>query len=411
MKAQAKIRKILTLSLTTLSLVSCGGTSSSSKTGKTHDNHTHVVNDKGVTCPHNFVDGKCTMCDEETVFRQDPMYKSPEILSTAQAHQGTLEYFWYKTRAYGVEDRLEKENREHKGEELWIYKRAYVYLPYGYDKNDTTKKYNVMYMMHGNGLNEGYWFRSGDYARDALLSVYTNGYGTNNVIDYLTANKKMEDTIFVAMTMYQFYDGEYSGDPENPNYSGGNGEMANIYSGYVAPENDLGFRTGIGDANQGNDAVYYKEWQYHLMPYVVEHYNTYAASTSDADLKAARDHVAFTGLSRGGSSVNSIMANSLEYCSYFAYESGGQPGQEQINNIKAKEKDYPVRYVFVSCGSQEGPVDADKAVLKVRDELGWKDGSDIQGGDKIAFIQVNGTAHNYATWITNLYNFLLVSFK
>ena len=43
--------------------------------------------------------------------------------------------------------------------------------------------------------------------------------------------------------------------------------------------------------------------------------------------------------------------------------------------------------------------------------MGWSEGSDLAGGDKICYITVNGTAHNYATWITNLWNQNLIFFK
>ena len=38
---------------------------------RTHDQITHVVtgSETGETRHHNFVDGKCTMCDETTIFR------------------------------------------------------------------------------------------------------------------------------------------------------------------------------------------------------------------------------------------------------------------------------------------------------------------------------------------------------
>ena len=395
---------------------------------RTHDQITHVItgNEEGKTAQHNFVDGKCTMCDETTIFRQDPMLKSEEILLTEQQEKGTVESFWYKTRAYGVEEKFKnRPDSEYKeGDELWIWKRAFVYLPYGYDPEDTETKYNVMYMMHGNKLNEGYWFGTGTYATDK--SAYTGGYGTENVLDYLIENDLAEKTIFVAMTMYQYYDGEYREGADRDDVSkfvGGNAEMGNVYSGFVDKESDLGYRLGWGDDNMGDDSVYWKEWYNSLMPYVVTHYNTYTVvpeTGADPDSQefknaciAARDHVAFTGLSRGGQSVRSVMTNCLEYISYFAYESTGVPDEATIANINAKADTYPCRYIFISCGSQEGPDECDAQMLDVRDQLGWtqNEGSDIANGDRICFIQVNGTAHNYATWITNLYNFALVAFK
>ena len=422
-----KIKNILTIvvSLALVAGIACSaaactnGSDNKKPSGRTHDRETHVINGSSdnKTIHHNFVNGKCTMCDETTIFRQDAMSKSPEILLTEQSKRGTVEYFWYETRAYGVEEKLANgemaKPAEYKdGDELWIKKRAYVYLPCGYNKEDTSKKYNVLYMMHGDKLNEGYWFRTGAYSDPGQHSAYTGGYGTENMLDYMYGNNLIEDTIFVAMTMYQYYNGEYSGDDANPNYVGGNDAQGNIYSGYKVPEKDLGYSTGVGIDNEGTDTVYWKEWRYHLMPYVVENFNTYAASASEEDLIAARDHVGFTGLSRGGASVCSVIDNCLKYISYFAYESNWyRVGDSQIKTIKDNANAYPVNYMFLSCGSQEDPEENDRVMLKIKNELGWNEGSDIKGGDKISFIQVNGTAHNYATWITNLYNLMLVFFK
>lgn len=438
------IGSLLMVGALAVTFAACGGGEKPSNTPgkKTHDQTTHVVTGSDKTLHHNFVDGKCTMCDETTIFMQEAVYKSMKnVLDNAQAQQGTLESVWYKTRAYGVEKKFEGKKdvngKDYDGSPLWIYKRAWVYLPYGYNKEDTSKKYNVMYMMHGNGLNEGYWFAEGSYKTDR--SPYTGGYGTNNILDYLAMNKKCEDTIYVAMTMYQYYSGGAKTVEEREDVSkfvGQTAEMANIYSGYVSEDaNDKAdFDFGYTGTSDGSDSEIWKEWKYHLMPAIASKYNTYADAsgiatkmadeknyglTDEADAafftacEAARGHVAYTGLSRGGMSVSAMIANALEYCSYFAYESSGAPGTAQIANMKAKADAYPVNYLFISCGSQEGPEDADKNMLKVRDEMGWQqnEGSDIAKGDKIEFIQVNGTAHNYATWITNLYNFAQIAFK
>lgn len=426
-----------------LSFAACNGeTDKPNETpkGKTHDQTTHVITGSDTTQHHNFVNGKCTMCDQTSIFRQSPMYSSPEILTNSQTQQGKLECVWYKTRAYGVEAKYtgkkDINGKDYDGSQLWIYKRAWVYLPYGYSKTDTAKKYNVMYMMHGNGLNEGYWFAQGSYATDR--SPYTGGYGTENVLDYLKANNLCEDTIYVGMTMYQYYSGGAKTVEERDDVSkfvGGNGTLANVYSGYVSEDgNDkVDFDFGYSTDSDGSDAEIWKEWKYHLMPAIASKYNTYADASSVAEKLAdptnyglteedtafytscegARGHVAYTGLSRGGMSVSSIIANALEYVSYFAYESGGAPGAAQIANMKAKATTHPVNYLFISCGSQEGPEASDRNMLNVRNEMGWQnnEGSNVAGGDKIEFVQVTGTAHNYATWITNLYNFAQVAFK
>lgn len=419
-----------------------GGGTTPPATTKTHDQITHVITGSdGTTQHHNFVDGKCTMCDQKTSFRQDAMYKSADILLTEQSQKGTVECVWYKTRAYGVEEKFkgkqDKKGKDYDGSPLWIYKRCWVYLPYGYSQENTTKKYNVMYMMHGDKLNEGYWFGKGSYEADR--SPYTYGYGTENVLDYLAEKDLCEDTIFVGVTMYQYYTGEAKTVDERDDVSkfvGGTGEQQNVYSGYISDDegDKVDFDFGIGQNGEGQDSEIWKEWKYHLMPTIVSKYNTYTDASSikdkmadkknhgltekdDAEFftacEAARGHVAYTGLSRGGGSVNSIVGNALEYVSYFAYESAFMPGEAQLANMKAKATTYPVNYLFISCGSQEGPQGSDANMLKIRDAMGWtnNEGSDIAHGDRIEFIQVNGTAHNYATWITNLFNFAQVAFK
>lgn len=408
-------------------------------TTKTHDQATHVVTGTETTQHHNFVDGKCTLCAQTTIFRQDPMYKS-DILTTAQAQKGKLEGVWYKTRAYGVESKFagkkDVKGKDYDGSPLWIYKKAWVYLPNGYDAADTTKKYNVMYMMHGDKLNEGYWFKQGYYETDE--SAYTGGYGTENVLDYLKVNKLAEDTIYIGVTMYQYYTGtakKIEDRDDASKFVGSTSQQQNVYSGYISEDegDNVDYDFGIGTNGEGADAVIWKEWKYHLMPTIAAKYNTYADASSIKDKMAdpanhgltdedaafytacegARDHVAYTGLSRGGASVNSVLGNALEYISYFAYESAFTPGADQINNMKDKAATYPVNYLFMSCGSLEGPANTDKTMLRVRNEMGWQDneGSDVANGDRIEFIQVNGTGHNYATWITNLFNFAQVAFK
>ncbi|MCM1440023.1 MAG: hypothetical protein NC131_12605 [Roseburia sp.] len=440
------LSSLLMVGAMAFSFAACGGggnqgnTPNNTTTTKTHDQTTHVVTGSTETQHHNFVNGKCTMCDQTTTFRQDAMYKAGNILLTEQAQKGTLEGVWYKTRAYGVEEKFKGKQdvngKDYDDSALWIYKKCWVYLPYGYNKEDTSKKYNVMYMMHGDKLNEGYWFGQGSYATDK--SPYTGGYGTENVLDYLKMNNLSEDTIYVGVTMYQYYTGEAKTTDTRDDatkFVGGTSLQQNVYSGYISGDaNDkVDFDFGMGTDGEGQDAVIWKEWKYHLMPTIVSKYNTYTDASSIATKMAdptnyglteedtafftacenARDHVAYTGLSRGGASVNSVLGNALEYISYFAYESAFTPSDAVINNMKAKAETYPVNYIFMSCGSQEGPTGTDAKMLAIRDAMGWqnKEGSNVAGGDRIEFIQVNGTAHNYATWITNLFNFAQVAFK
>ena len=72
------IGSLLMVGALAVTFAACGGGEKPSNTpGKrTHDQTTHVVTGSDKTLHHNFVDGKCTMCDETTIFMQEAVYKS-----------------------------------------------------------------------------------------------------------------------------------------------------------------------------------------------------------------------------------------------------------------------------------------------------------------------------------------------
>lgn len=65
---------------------------------------------------------------------------------------GTIEHITYDTCDYF-------------GDNSRIQKSAYVYLPYGYNKN---MKYNVLYLMHGIGGNERKW---GTVGKNSVVKI------------------------------------------------------------------------------------------------------------------------------------------------------------------------------------------------------------------------------------------------
>ena len=188
-------------------------------------------------------------------------------------------------------------------------KKLNVYLPYGYDPKDTSKKYNVLYLMHGGGENENLIF---------------GGPGQNKemkkILDNMIAKGDIEPLIVVTPT---FYGGK-------------------------------------------NDTVYFpEELISKVVPLVETKYHTYAASSSLSDLKASRAHRAFGGFSMGSVTTWYTYINCLDYFKYYMPLSGdcwilGEKG----GSDKAKEtaaylakvakdagytpKDY---YIFAATGS------------------------------------------------------------
>ena len=57
----------------------------------------------------------------------------------------------------GKVERLDYTSKDYVRDSKAITKTAYIYLPYGYDPNGTTR-YNIIYLMHGWGGTAGEYF-------------------------------------------------------------------------------------------------------------------------------------------------------------------------------------------------------------------------------------------------------------
>lgn len=356
----------------------CGEKVPAAKPTKTHDPVTFKVTGGTEYLPHNFVDGKCEYCDETTFFTQDPIGGTAAMAECSE--KGTVIEIHYTAHSYYLEQAYPDAG------DIMLEKTAYVYLPYGYDENDTATRYNVFYLMHGNKQNEGYWFKQGTFAADD--SAYTKGYGTENVLDNLIKEGKAEKTIVVTPTFYSEVEG------------------------YDFPEN--------GENNNTIIDCYGNELINDLMPYIAEHFNTYAASGSQEDLKAARDHQAYAGVSMGSClSYHSVWRYCLEYFAYIGSFSAGATMDNQVIAADAQKyiAENPVKYHYACCGTQEGKgansLDGmlDSFLAMQNTTAGKTFGDDIAAGENSMFMMVNMTGHNYATWITALYNCMQVFFK
>ncbi len=134
-------------------------------------------------------------------------------------------------------------------------KRARVYTPWSYNRKDHSKRYNVLYLMHGGGDN------TTSFCEDPRSPL-----SLTNVLDHLIADGKMEPVIVVMPTFY----------PDDRN---------------------------IGE-NRMEDAIaltrdFHKELRRDLIPAVETAYNTWLKSPDSASVTASRRHRAFGGFSMG----------------------------------------------------------------------------------------------------------------
>ena len=97
--------------------------------------------------------------------------KVPDGYYSAAPQQGKLENFTYDTKDYI-------------GSGNAIQSSATVYLPYGYDQDDSTARYNILYLQHGAYGNERTW-------------MYEYGDSFKNMIDHMIEDKLIPPLIIV----------------------------------------------------------------------------------------------------------------------------------------------------------------------------------------------------------------------
>ena len=137
---------------------------------------------------------------------------------------------------------------------------------------------------------------------------------------------------------------------------------------------------GRGAAAQNFEKVLCDE----LIPYVDANFRTIAKKESRA----------MAGLSMGGMETHSITLARPELFNYYGLLSGGVYTPEEIKDKKQ------VKYIFLSCGSKEGP-DRIKSAVETLKAAGYNAESHIS----------EGTAHEFLTWRRALRQMALSLFK
>lgn len=237
-----------------------------------------------------------------------------------------------------------------------VEKRAYVYLPEGYDES---KKYNVLYLMHGIGGDEKEWTL--DKKQDSKIK---------RMMDNLAANGDIEPFIVVT-----------------PN----------------------GRATAC---SEGNDAFYDYAYELRndLIPYIESHYSTYADYSEDGyDLTATRTHRAMAGLSMGGmQTINVGMCECLDIMSWFGAFSAA-PTSYNASKVAAtlNASEYTVDFFYNICGTDDNIAYASHAaaaknVCALTDKL--EDGVNYMWQEKKG-------GHDFNIWNLGFYNFALEVFK
>lgn len=270
-----------------------------------------------------------------------------------------VKYITLQLKEKGTIERISYTSYDYFGDGAEVTKEANVYLPYGYD---TSKKYNVLYLMHGIGGDEDEW-------------------GMNNV----------NSRIKIIMDNLSYY-----GD---------------IDSFIVVTPNG---RSTANHKKEGSDYnsfyVFGQELRNDLIPYIESHYSTYADSTEQGyDLSQNREHRAMAGLSMGGmQTINIGIGECSDLFSYFGAFSAAptsNPAEKTADILK--DNPLPIHYFYNICGTEDGIAYASaSAAAKNLPSVCDK----FVDGENFMWQELPG-GHDFNIWYLGFYNFAQIAFQ
>ena len=278
------------------------------------------------------------------------VYEMPAAMLQKTDKKGTVERFLYNTETY--DERVS----------LPMAKAAWVYLPYGYDSK---KQYNVLYLLHGGGVNEDWWFK-----------MFPD---TVTILDNMMARGICEPCIIVAPTYYR-------------------GTETDRNAEFITEH----FRFELR-----ND----------LIPAIESKYSTYATGdVSEENLIKTRKHRAFAGLSLGSmTTYRAAFYNNYDLFSWYGPFSGccGPKGDRAVevkriietleNGVK---NNLPLDYMFCCNGDKDI---AYEEHIEIMDNV-TKNCDILKQGDNYDFFIIPGGVHDMKAWQLHLYHALQIFF-
>ncbi|MDR1937069.1 MAG: hypothetical protein LBQ73_01040 [Tannerellaceae bacterium] len=273
----------------------------------------------------------------------------PEGYYQAANQQGTLVEFTYETY----------ESRSYAQKSRRLTKRAIVYLPYGYAKEN---RYNAFYLMHGGWGNE-----------TSPLGTPGRPNSFKNVMDHAIANGEIQPLIIIC-----------------PTYNN------------TSPDDSGNFSLAL-ELNRN----YHNELLNDLIPAVESAYSTYTQTTSPEDLMASRDHRGFGGFSMGSVATWRTFQYGLDYFRYFLPMSCGTSLDEDNIFAAAANHDPDDYFVWVITGTADFAYSYDQnRVQKMRNSPYFTESDSEQSGN-FAYRVKDGYAHDGRASMEYTYNGLL----
>jgi len=278
------------------------------------------------------------------------VYEMPAAMLAETDKKGTVERFVYDTQTY---DEVSSP----------MQKGAWVYLPYGYD---STKQYNILYLLHGGGVNEDWWFKT--FPDTAII------------LDNMMAQGICKPCIIVAPTYYRGTDMDKNAE-------------------FITEH-------------------FHHELRNDLIPAVEKKYSTYAdGNVSEENLVKTRTHRAFAGLSLGSmTTYRAAFYNNYDLFSWYGPFSGccGPKGDHAVEVKRiidtleyGVKNNLPLDYMFCCNGDNDiayaEHIDIMTTVLK--------NNSILEPGKNYDFFTIPGGVHDMKAWQLHLYHALQIFFS
>lgn len=316
----------------------------------------------GAICPHEWHDGKCTICGfacEHTQHDQNGLCKScgkkqvhrylngvcacgatpivydcylPQELFAPCDEAGSVHVVNYSAPL-----------RSH--ETVTVSKKMSIYLPYGYDED---KKYNVLVLVHGAEGDNSDWMDKIFPTDDGLVVCMRNLY------DNMIRQQIIEPMIIAA--------------PYTDSFVYGGGYMD------TGPEQ---FATEVREV---------------ILPYIVDHYSTYAENSSVEAISAARQHFALGGNSNGALyAYNAGIGENLDIFSGFICMSGCNNAKGAVSALE--NSPYTVDCLFAGAGAHDAQLNNSVNGYDYIEDKSDK----LTNGVNARFQSIDG-GHTWGTW-------------
>lgn len=278
------------------------------------------------------------------------VFELPSEMLAENSRRGTLERFSYDSFTY------EEENRP-------LHKNAWVYLPWGYD---SSRPCPVLYLLHGGGVNEDWWFQ-----------MFPD---TVRILDNMMAKKLCEPCIIVAPTYYRGDSGDQNAE-------------------YITEH-------------------FHHELRRDLIPAVESTYSTWAkGDVSEENLRRTRRFRAFAGLSLGSmTTYRAAFYHNFDLFSWYGPFSGccGPKGDhqrevERICHTLAEGEKAGLTLDFMLCCNgdrdiaYEEHLDIMTKALQVCPQLIPE--------KNYHFFTIPGGVHDMKAWQLHLYHALQIFFR